>query len=575
MASPKKKQVIQSPISARKKAASQVPNLPIESTYTQWAILLAIILLTVMIRIHLLNIPLDRDEGGYAYTAQLVLKGIPPFAQVYDIKMPGLYYIYALILLIFGQTAAGIHLGLLAINVTTVVMLYFMAKRFFDLTAGIMAAAAYAVMAASWAVQGYSANAEHLLLAPALAGILLMLRGLDCGKKAIFFFSGILLGVSFIIKHQGIFFCGFTAIYLLTQFLTKFKNQRRFCLTRYILFLAGIAMPFISLCLYFRVLGLYDKFQFWMFEYTRAYAARMPFDVGLERCKNAVIAMSHSAILFWILAGIGLGSLFIRKNVRNRIPFILLFLFCSLAAVVPGYHFYPHYFVLALPSLALSAGIGVSAMTSSLFFPRKRKFQIFSQITILMAAIGYALVVEREYMFIMPPSDISHVLFGANPFPEAAPIADYIKSHSRPNDSVAVLGSEPEIYFYADRRSASPYIFAYPLMETREYGAKMQQEMIRDIEAAKPRFIVFANINFSWLMNPNSDMSILNWFQNNVDLNSKDFDPVGLIEIQPDGEAAYHWGNAGELRPATEAWLRVYERRSYETASVHSAENNH
>ena len=67
---------------------------------------LAIIVFGVIlaIRIGLLGIPLERDEGEYAYAGQLMLQGIPPYKLAYSMKFPGTYAAYALIMSIFGQT---------------------------------------------------------------------------------------------------------------------------------------------------------------------------------------------------------------------------------------------------------------------------------------------------------------------------------------------------------------------------------------------------------------------------------------------------------------------------------------
>ena len=69
--------------------------------------------LVIAIRIRLLGIPLERDEGEYAYSGQLMLQGIPPYKLAYNMKFPGTYAAYAAIMAIFGQTIAGIHFGLL------------------------------------------------------------------------------------------------------------------------------------------------------------------------------------------------------------------------------------------------------------------------------------------------------------------------------------------------------------------------------------------------------------------------------------------------------------------------------
>ena len=40
-------------------------------------------------RLQLLNFPLERDEGEYAYAGQLILQGIPPYELAYNMKFPG------------------------------------------------------------------------------------------------------------------------------------------------------------------------------------------------------------------------------------------------------------------------------------------------------------------------------------------------------------------------------------------------------------------------------------------------------------------------------------------------------
>ncbi len=82
----------------------------------------------------------------------------------------------------------------------------------------------------------------------------------------------------------------------------------------------------------------------------------------------------------------------------------------------------------------------------------------------------------------MTPTQAATEIWGAdNPFPEAISAAAYIRSHTAPDTLIAVLGSEPEIYFYAHRRSATPYIYMYGLMEPQPYALKMQNDVVRDL----------------------------------------------------------------------------------------------
>ena len=54
-----------------------------------WTLAVIVFGVTVAIRIRLLGIPLERDEGEYAYAGQLILQGIPPYKLAYNMKFPG------------------------------------------------------------------------------------------------------------------------------------------------------------------------------------------------------------------------------------------------------------------------------------------------------------------------------------------------------------------------------------------------------------------------------------------------------------------------------------------------------
>src|ERR1700746_3203038 len=66
-------------------------------------------LLVVGIRWRVREMPLERDEGEYAYAGQLILQGIPPYEIAYNMKLPGTYVAYAATLRTFGETASAIH----------------------------------------------------------------------------------------------------------------------------------------------------------------------------------------------------------------------------------------------------------------------------------------------------------------------------------------------------------------------------------------------------------------------------------------------------------------------------------
>src|SRR5258705_5012915 len=170
-----------------------------------WIWLGLILLFVVAVRIPFLPVPLERDEGEFAYAGQLILEGIPPYQLAYNVKLPGIYAAYALLMAIFGQTPSGIHLGLLIVNLGAIVLLFFLARRLFYSYAAVIASANYALMSTSTAVFGLRAHATPFVILAALGGFVLLLRGLKSRRALTLFWSGLLFGVAVLMKQHGVF----------------------------------------------------------------------------------------------------------------------------------------------------------------------------------------------------------------------------------------------------------------------------------------------------------------------------------------------------------------------------------
>jgi hypothetical protein len=113
------------------------------------AILLLVVVLFGLIRYRLRDMPLERDEGEYAYSGQLLLEGIAPYKLSYNMKLPGIYAAYAAVMAAFGETPGGIHIGLLLVNAATVMILYFLTSLLFGRLAGIVSGSTYALLSTS------------------------------------------------------------------------------------------------------------------------------------------------------------------------------------------------------------------------------------------------------------------------------------------------------------------------------------------------------------------------------------------------------------------------------------------
>src|SRR5439155_730372 len=85
---------------------------------------------------------------------------------------------------------------------------------------------------------------------------------------------------------------------------------------------------------------------------------------------------------------------------------------------------------------------------------------------------------EKNFLFKVPLNSAPAIIYGQSPFLESIRIGEYIREHSNPGDTIAVLGSEPQIYFYAHRHSATGYIYTYGLLEPQKYAHQIQAEIL-------------------------------------------------------------------------------------------------
>jgi hypothetical protein len=156
------------------------------------------------------------------------------------------------------------------------------------------------------------------------------------------------------------------------------------------------------------------------------------------------------------------------------------------------------------------------------------------------------------------PLEVSKTYYGANPFVESVEIADYIKRNSTTADKIAIMGSEPQIFLYADRRSATGYVYTYSLVEHQAYNLQMQKEMIREIETEKPKFIVSCVVHYSWLRNPGTPSLIFDWFTKYAQDN---YTVVGIADMQPTG-SVYKWdAEAFTYSPKSENFVLVFKKK--------------
>jgi hypothetical protein len=531
----------------------------------EYLVLLFAVILVVVVRVRLLSVPLERDEGEYAYAGQLLLQGIPPFKETYNMKMPGIYGAYALCMAIFGQTTTGIHLGLLAVNLGSIVMLFLLVRRLIDGPTAASAAAMFAVLAVSQSVLGVFAHATHFVVFFALMGSWCASKAIESQKLIHIFLSGLAFGIAFTMKQHAAPFIALAGSILIWHSIRSGEGPKKSSIKAGV-FATAVFLPYAAIAGVMVASGSFKTFWFWTVDYARAYVNQIP----LARGARTFYSKTYSCIRFdpaiWILGIAGMVSIAFMERFRKVRPLLYLVLIASLASIMPGFYFREHYYVLLFPALAVFAAIGIERAAGYAGFAFSTVRVEHLRAAIVFATIAVTALNQRQYYFINSPADVSRSIYNIDEFlfSKSVDIADYVAKNTSPDEKIAVLGSEPQVYFYAKRRAATGYMYAYPLMEIQPFARKMQDELIEEIERNKPRFIVFFGSSTSWMYKKSSDIHVLDWFH---EYSQKEYDVVGFVEPQPNGKIQELWGpEARQMKPATTNFIVVLRRKAAESA---------
>lgn len=513
-----------------------------------------------IVRLRVADVPLERDEGEYAYAGRLILQGIPPYQLAYNMKFPGMYYAYAAIMAVGGQTVRGIHLGLMLVNAATILLVFAVGRRLMGPFPGAIAAAAFAVLSLDRWIMGVFAHATHFVLLPAMAGLLVLLWAMDSKRWGTYLGTGFLLGTAVLMKQHAMFFLLLGAVLIVSNDLREGTRSLGTTVTRVALLAAGSAIPVAGIAGLFLAQGVLSRFWFWTFRYAKEYVSQVPLRRAIPNLLESVAEVTRANLFLWLLAGAGLLALWLPGWSGRARVFLTGLLVGSFLAVCPGFYFRNHYFILLLPAAALLAGVAVGSLDGLLGRVMSPRAARVAAVTLFAALATHYVVTERDYLFSWSPHQLSRIRYGSNPFPEAVEIARYLKERTDAADRIAVLGSEPEIYFYADRISATGYIYMYPLMEVQPFARKMQEEMIRQIEAAHPKYLVFVQIMASWLPRKESNQTIVEWGNRYV---AECYEQVGVADIHTrDTMTCLFDEDARGYTPRSQSLLYTFRRKS-------------
>ena len=476
--------------------------------------LIAVLALVGWVRWRFLNTALERDEGEFAYGAQRILAGNLPYVSFHAMKLPGIYWAYAAALSLFGETARGVHLGLLVVNLASIVLVYAIGTKLFESGAGLASAAAFGLLTLAPTVQGTQAQAEHFVILWLLAGALLLVY------QRWIFVAGLCFGMALVTKQHG-------AVFGLAALLS--------CGRRWPLLLAGWMAPLAVTSVVMASLGAWDQFVFWTWSYPREYATQVPIGYAPQMFRITAPQVFLWCAPLWIL---GAAGIIVRWR-RLALPAM-----ASVAAILPGWLFQSHYFLFLIPVVSLGVG-GIASWLRGL--PA-------------LGAVAWCAISLGVFYARHTPSSLMVEMYQDSFFNESPDIAKFLVENTQPGDAIGVLASEPQICFYAGRPSASPHIYMYPLVENHQYAQQMQEELAADIERAAPKYLVYSGDDSTWLYHQGAPRHVYLWAQQYL---TDHYYFVGRVECFQGKPSKLAWtAEALEIPPETDRWIGIYRRKA-------------
>lgn len=438
---------------------------------SRWSIILPVALaalIAILLRLPVLGLPLERDEGAYGLIAASWLKGALPYRDLFDHKPPLIYFLY---MPAMSGTPGPVPLRIwqTCLFVLHLPLLYMIGRRVYGHTAAILAMLIYAVVGSAFQLQGLIFNTEQALTLSALITLLILVRGADDDRVRWPLLYGFFLGLISLIKP--------TAVPLLLLLLLLFRVPSPWTHLRNIVAATLLMLaPWLPVAGYWGSAGALPDLRFALLDYNRLYTQESTMRWTTAGIVDMLAPLAPLLVCApgGIITGEGVAGL------RGRMA-VTFWTLAFLGAGLIGLRPYIHYYYPALPGLALLAAPTFLSLAQQVWpaFGVRRLLGVAGPITLLTLLL-LPLMLGNFRLIGRTPNEQATSLYGPDGqyyFGPAEQVATYIKRVTKPDERIFVWASEPEIYLLAERRPASRFIFDYPLRLLPEAQAKLQHDL--------------------------------------------------------------------------------------------------
>ncbi len=441
--------------------------------------LLALAAVLAALRAHTYGEALERDITTYAVIAHELLQGRQLYTDLWDHKPPILHATFAAAEIFSSYGPASIYLLNVGFGVIVLLGCYrAAASASGSRSAGLLAAAIWTLASGDLWLEGNQPNTELFL-----NGFLTFAFALMVSRHAHppgwrrFFAVGALFAIASLYKQIVVIHAVLMGI---TWCLLSFpRRPGRFLLGLIVIGSAGL-LAWIFIFGYFAITGRLAPFIEAVFTYNRAYSGNILHNI--QQAWRAELPLG--ALLLLGLLGafslLGLVAAFIRREFRSGL-LLLSWAGSTYLAVAATGKFFPHYFQLWLPLLAIGAALAVAGL------PGRGKFPVGPR-HLATAGLLVALLFLEAPLYRLPAREWSRLKYG-NIFNEARDLARQLDA-SLPEDAFLYeWGNETGFYFETRRTPPSGVIFNYPVL-LGPLIRPLTGRLLRELQRARPEVII-------------------------------------------------------------------------------------
>lgn len=435
-------------------------------------------------RLPFLSVPLERDEGGYAYLGWLWVTGKTiPYLQSFDHKFPPVFLIYGLSYLLGGNSFIGIRIMSFVYFFLVISVFYFICLKFAGRLAAFLTTLLLIIYMSSLRLEGGDFNTEILYILPLLISTFLIWKLKKANKVNL-----ILVFITGLVSSLATFFKPVAILPIALFFLWLLYSQRKINIVLLISFFTmGFLLPILITLIYFNQYHALPSLIENLVYYNQKYNAdglwilTAPVHRG-GGILNIINWLITFPVVIEPLLVLALATLYLYRKSKSYLWWMgFIYIFSSwVGAKMGGTREFPHYYI----PLVVGLSFCLLLLFDKLIEIKKKISAIF--ITVILAGL---VVLPEVPILVGGPLNVLKGEFGIYGywFNDAPKVAEWILKNTNKEDSLLVWANEPEIYFYSQRKSLTEHINFYSFFYRPQV---VKENWLRGVKEFPPDWII-------------------------------------------------------------------------------------